>query len=152
MSIDLSGFVRKRTTMKLGGQDFVFTQLTLGDFAKFRLRTIEIKNENKKKRRQEIIEEAQAIGGIDNSAILEKLDRPISDDEIEAEMDTVEGLGYMAFLSLKYKHPDITEEDVSTILTVQNLGEVATAIMGTVDGTKKKITRQPMKKKKKKKK
>ena len=38
MAIGLDGFVRKKTKIEIGTKEFTFTELSLADFAEFRVR------------------------------------------------------------------------------------------------------------------
>jgi len=145
MAIDLSGFVRATKTVRLGGKDFVFTQISLNDFALFRRRVIEQRKEQQKQRRKELLGQAKELGEINNvMELLREIEKMPSDAEIEAEMETLEGMGYLAYLSLKYKYPEITEEEVMSLLTISDIPAVAEAIMGPAaarqdkDGNEKK--------------
>jgi len=131
MAIDLSGFVRATKTVRLGGKDFVFTQISLNDFALFRRRVIEQRKEQQKQRRKELLGQAKELGEINNvMELLREIEKMQSDAEVEAEMETLEGMGYLAYLSLKYKYPEITEEEVMSLLTISDIPAVAEAIMG----------------------
>lgn len=147
MSINLEGFTRKKKKITLGGKEFVFSELSLLDFVKFRARIIEQRDETKGKRRERLIAEAEKIGGIDPLKLLEQLDKPPTDEEIEAEMETFDGLGYLAYLSLKYAYPEITIEDVMSIVSIDNIEQIASVIGGGIKDTKKKRVRKPIKKK-----
>jgi len=127
--INLEGYVRKHTTIKLGGKDFVFSELSISDFAQFQAKIVKEQEKTRDKRRERLIAEAEKIGGIDPLKILEQLDKPITDEDIEAEMDTVEGMGYLIYLSLKYSLPGITEEQVGEIVGISNLEEITAAIV-----------------------
>lgn len=142
--INLEGYVRKHTKIEIGGKELIFSELSISDFAKFRARIVTEREKTKDKRRERLIAEAKKIGGIDPLKILEQLDKPITDDDIEAEMDTVEGMGYLIYLSLKYSHSEITEEQVAEIIGISDLEEITAAIVPVPD-TKKKRTRRPIK-------
>ena len=134
--LNLEGYVRKRTPLTLGGKEFTFSELTLGDMAQFRARVVANKEAAREKRRERIIKDAQALGGIDATDILERLDKPPTDDEVEAEAETVEGVIFLATLSLKYHHPEITEEQVASIIGVGDTEKVVQAMLPPV-GEKK---------------
>lgn len=142
--INLEGYVRKHTKIEIGGKELVFSELTISDFAQFRARTVKEREKTKDKRRGRLIAEAEKIGGIDPLKLLEQLDKPITDEDIEAEMDTVEGMGYLVYLSLKYSHPEITEEQVVEIICISDLEKITAAIVPMPE-TKKKRTRKPVK-------
>ena len=144
--INLEGYVRKHKTIKLGGKDFVFSELSISDFAKFRTRIVDEREKTKDKRRERLIAEAEKIGGIDPLKLLAQLDRPVSDEDIEAEMDTIEGMGYLVYLSLKYHYPDMTSEEAMALVGIGDLEEIAAIIVPAPD-VKKKRTRTLIKKK-----
>jgi len=146
MSINLEGYTRLRKTIKLGGKDFVFSELSLSDFAQFRGWVIEQREKNKDKRRERLIEEAKKIGGIDPLKLLEQLDKPLSDDEVEMEMETVDGMGYLAYLSLKYHYPEVTLENAMVLITIEKIPEVAEVITGEMkmeEPKKKRVIAKP---------
>lgn len=142
--INLEGYVRKHTKIKIGGKEFVFSELSISDFAQFRARVAKQREKTKDKRRERLIEDAKKIGDIDPLKLLEKLDEPITDEDVEAEMDTIEGMGYLIYLSLKYKHPEITEEQVADIVSISDLEDITAAIVPMPD-VKKKRARTPRK-------
>jgi len=146
MAIDLSGFVRATKTVKLGGKDFVFTQISLNDFALFRRRVIENRRKLQKQKRKELLEQAKELGEVNILEIIKEFERMPTDAEIEAEMETLEGMGYLAYLSLKYKYPEITEDEVMSLLTISDIPAVAEAIMGPSykdrEGAEKKVVKE----------
>jgi len=130
MGIKLDGYVRRRKEIELGGKKWTFSELSLSDFAQFRAWLIERREENKDKRRSRLIEEAKKIGGIDPLKLLEQLNKPLTDDEVEMEMETVDGMGYLAYLSLKYHYPEVTLENAMQLITIEKIPEVAIVITG----------------------
>lgn len=143
----LDSFIRKTKRIELGGKNFVFTELTLKDFGMFRAWLQERQKKANAERRRELIEEAQKIGNIEPLKLLEHLDKPLSEEQVEAEMDTVEGMGYLAWLSLRYKHNDIEQGEVMEMLTIEKIPAIADVIAGGITEDKKKRPRQPIKKK-----
>ena len=138
MSVNLEGFTRKRTNIELGGITWLFSELSLADFAKFRTWLLDKRKKYNAEKRRQIIEEAKQIGEIDPLKLLEHLDKPLTDEEMELEMETFEGVGYMAYLSLKYKFPEITLEDALQIISVDKIPEITEAMIGSIGKDKKK--------------
>jgi hypothetical protein len=141
MSINLEGFVRRKTKINLGGKDWTFTELSLADFASFRARMVKDRKAALAEKRAQLIEEAKGIGNIDPLKLLEHLDKPVTDDEMDAEMETVEGVGFMAYLSLKYTYPEVTEDDALRIVSIEKIGEIVGAMIGVIETDKKKPKR-----------
>ena len=128
MSIDLSGYVTEEIEVKLGGKKFWFSHLTLTDLGLMRKRVKEQKKANNKQRREEILAEAKAGGDIDALELLKYLDRPLTEAEIEEMMEAFESVSYMCFLSLKHHYKDITEEEVASLITQNDLFAVIEAL------------------------
>lgn len=147
MTMDLSGFVQRKTKIEIGTKQFTFTELTLADLAEFRAELSKEREEHNIKRRKRIIEEAPKIGTIDPLELLKYVDAPITEEELEAEMETTQGIGLLAYLSLKYHHQGISREQVMSIITPNNLQEITKAMFitnGEVEDTKKKRPRKPL--------
>ncbi len=144
----LEGYVRKTRIIKLGGKDFKFSELSLGDLARFRARIVEQREATRQERKSKLIKDAKDIEGITPEMILDLLEKPISDEEIEAEMETIDGLGFLAYLSLKYALPEITLEEVLQMVTLETIEPISEIL---ISGDKKKLptkrARQPIKKK-----
>lgn len=138
MSINLEGFIRQKTKVKLGGKDWLFTELSLSDFAQLRVKMVRERKANLAERRKQLIEEAKGIGEIDPLKLLEHLDKPVTDEDMDAEMETVEGLGFMAYLSLKYHYPEVTEEDALKMVSIDKIEEITKAMIGDLPEDKKK--------------
>ncbi len=138
MSINLEGFIRRKTKVNLGGKDWLFTELSLSDFAQLRAKMVKDRNAILAEKRKQLIEEAKGIGDIDPLKLLEHLDKPVTDDEMDAEMETVEGVGFMAYLSLKYHYPEVTEEDALKMASIEKIGEIVSAMIGEIKADKKK--------------
>lgn len=137
MAINLEGFVRKHKEIEIGKKKWVFSELTIADFAKFTARIVRGREKTRDERRNRLIEDAKKIGDVDPMKLLEKLDKPPTDEEIEAEMDTVEGMGYMIYLSLKYHYPEIKEEEAIALVGIGDIEEITSAILPVVEGKKK---------------
>ncbi len=149
MSSLLESYKRRTKEIEIGGKKLIFSQLSLADFGliKGRLRK-EMKNSFADKK-EKLIENAKILGITDKDPmrILEKLEEEPSDDNVFKRMEEVQHLAYAAFLSLKYKYPDIKEEEVSQLLTLENAIEIVDVLF-IPDGekkTKKKRTRKKVK-------
>ena len=138
MSINLEGFVRRKTEIKLGGKKWTFTELSLSDFAQFRAKMVKERKVYLAERRKEIIEEAKSIGEVETLKLMEHLEKPVTDEEIDAHLESVEGVGFLAYLSLKYHYPEVTEDDALRMISIENLKEVTEAMIGEIESDKKK--------------
>jgi len=96
--------------------------------AKFRAFLSDKKKAYNQDRRERIIADAARIGNIDPMELLKFADSNISQDEVEAEMESVEGISYLAYLSLKYKYPEISIEQAADIITPLNLEKITAAM------------------------
>jgi len=128
MSMNLSGFVHKKTPLTIGTEEFIFTELTLGDMAEFKAHLINDRKKLNVERRGRLMKDAESIEGIDPLELLKLTDTSISEEEVEAETETVEGIGYLAYLSLRYAHPEISVENVMEIITPNILDDVTPAL------------------------
>jgi len=138
MSINLEGFIRRKTNVNLGGKDWIFTELSLADFARLRAKMVKERKEHLAERRKQLIEEAKGIGDIDPLKLLEHLDKPVTDEDMDAEMETVGGCGFMAYLSLKYAYPEATEEDALKMVSIDKIEQIVGAMIGGLSEDKKK--------------
>jgi hypothetical protein len=138
MSINLEGFVRRKTTIRLGGKDWVFTELSLSDLAHFRAEIADKRKIGLAEKRKQLIEEAKGLGNIDPLKLLEHLDKPITDEDMDNEMESIEGVGFLAYLSLKYHYPEATKEDALKIVSIEKIEEICNAMMGGLADDKKK--------------
>ncbi len=146
MAIGLDGFVRKKTKIEIGTKEFTFTELSLADFAEFRVRIQGQRDEFNQQRRQRLIEDAKKLDGIDSMELLKFADKSLTEDEIEAEMETSEGLGYLVYLSLRYEHQGIEIKQAMEITTMSEIEKISDAMFPSLgDESKKKRTRQPVK-------
>lgn len=136
MTIELDGFVRKRTKIKLGTKEFTFSELSIADLAEFRAHLQSEREAQNKKRRQQLIDTATQIGSINPMELLKYVDNPLTDEEFEDEMDSTGGIIFMAYLSLRYHHEGIDKNQVATILTPSVIDDVTKAMlpMSVVDG------------------
>ena len=138
MSINLEGFVRRHTKVKLGGKEWTFTELSLADFAQFRAKMAKERKAYLAERRKEIIEEAKQIGEVETLKLLEHLDKPVTEEEIDARMESAEGIGFLIYLSLKYNYQEITEDDALTMVNIDKVAEITEAMFGEQDKKKPK--------------
>ena len=138
MSINLEGFIRRKTKVKLGGKDWTFTELSLADFARLRAKMVKERKANLAERRKQLIEEAKGIGDIDPLKLLEHLDKPVTDEDMDAEMETVEGVAFMAYLSLKYVYPEATKENALEMVSIDKIEDIVEAMIGGLSEGKKK--------------
>ena len=138
MSINLEGFIRRKTTIKLGKKEWVFTELSLADFAQFRAKMVKERKVILAERRKELIAEAKEIGEVETLKLLDHLNKPVTDEDMDAEMESVEGVGFLAYLSLKYHYPEVTPEDAMSMISIDNIGEVTGAMIGSIVDDKKK--------------
>ena len=154
MSMNLDGFVQKRTVITIGTKEFTFTELTIADYAELKAHLTAERENLCEKRRQRLIQDAAKIGSVDTMELLKLTDSTISEDELEAHAYTVEGIGFLAFLSLRHEHIEISRDQVMQIVTLESIDEITAAMfpMNQSEKAKKKLRpRQPIMKKKKKK-
>lgn len=138
MAIGLDGFVRKKTNVTIGSKEFTFTELSLADLAEFRAHLQEKRDKFNQQRRQRLIEDAQKIGNIDSMELLKYADKPLTEAEIEAETETTEGLGYLAYLSLRYEHTGIEIKQVMSIVNINSIPLITDALFPPLDEQAKK--------------
>ncbi len=69
---------------------------------------------------------------------MEHLDKPVTDEDMDAEMETVGGCGFMAYLSLKYAYPEVAEEDALKMVSINKIEEIVEAMIGGLSEDKKK--------------
>jgi hypothetical protein len=133
--MDLSGFVPKKTEIKIGTIDFTFTELNIADLAEFQADTKKKRDEANEARRKRLLSYELEI---DPEKLLAIVDKPMTDEELEAEMETIEGVALLAYLSLRKTHEGISREQVSNIITPSNIEEITKAMMPTIDKKKPK--------------
>ena len=154
MGIDLSSLKRKTTTVKLAGKDWTFTQITMGDFMTFIDDVKQRKEKERQKRKDALIKEAKDLSDVEAfkdkinpTSLLSDLNKPITDDEAFDDMQTIRGLIYLAFLSLKHKYPEVTFEDVQEMVSMDKVEAITVASLGDIakgkgDDKKKPRTRK----------
>ena len=133
MAIDLTGYVRKTTKVNIGSEEFIFVELNLADMAEFRAHVKDKRRKINDERRKRLIADAAKIGGIDPAELLKITDTPVTEEEFQAESETIEGLGHLAYLSLKYKHPGIALNQVMQLITPNVLDKVTDAMFPELD-------------------
>ena len=121
MSMNLSGFVRKQTKITIGSTEFIFTELSIADYAKLKVHLVEEHEKTSRERRKRLLEDAKEIGQVDALELLKLTDIKVSEEELEEKAYTVEGIGFLAYLSLSYKHPDICEAQAMKIVTLEGI-------------------------------
>jgi len=143
MTINLGGFVRKKTTIVMGTEEFTFTELNLADLAEFRAHLAQQREELCEKRRIRLIEDASRIKNINAVDLLKVTDSTISEEEVEAQTYTVEGIGYLAYLSLRYSHSGINLKQVMNIITLEHIEAITKAMfpVDKADEIKKKLAK-----------
>ena len=134
--MNLDGMIRHKREVELCGKGFTFTELSLRDLAQFSSWVKDQRNKSRQERKKRILEDAKEME-LSPEKLLAELEKPITEEDVESEMNTIEGLGQLAYLSLKYAYPDITYEDVMKMLSIQDVGKI-TFIMGGTDDTSKK--------------
>ncbi|MCP4567641.1 MAG: hypothetical protein GY841_08685 [FCB group bacterium] len=111
--------------IELGGKVYKASELTLGDLADF-------EEWVGAERRRHVIESARGMQ-IKPRDILEAANKPISKTEIDDEMEKVTGARYLLWLVLR-RHNDVCLTDLSELVTMSNLEEVLSVILGTHEG------------------
>ena len=134
MTMDLSGYVPKKTTIKIGTREFIFTEISIFDLALFKAYLMGQREALNAKRRERLLKDAQGIGNIDPLELLKYTDSSVSEEEFAAEMESIEGVGYLAYLSLKYHYPEINKEQAAQIVTPATLEQVTKAMFPPIKG------------------
>ena len=137
MSMNLDGFVKKKTKMAIGTKEFIFTELSIGDLCAFQAEMQRKREVFNVQRRERIIEDSKRVGGVDPLELLKFVDKPLTAEEVDAEMETFDGLCYLAYLSLKYANPEVTTDDVKSIITPSLSEAITGAMFPPVDDDKK---------------
>ncbi len=148
MTLKLDGFVRKSKVIKIGTKDWKFTEISLADLAEFKGFLTEQRKKINDERRARLIEDAGKIENIDAMELLKLTDSAISEEELEDEMETIAGLGFLAYLSLRYAHTGIDQEQAMQIVTPGHIDEITEAMFPNPEkrpdapGSKKKGTKE----------
>ena len=143
MSNLLESYVRKTKVIEMGGKKLKFSQLSLIDFGRIKARLRKEMQEEADVKKEKLIANAKRLGDIDPMTLLEKLEVEPSDDDVFERMEEVKHLAFAAYLSLKYRYPDISEEEVGSLLSLDTIEEV----VGILFISDQKKTKPPMKRK-----
>lgn len=111
----------EKKTIKIGGTRFVFSELTVEDLTLIRNRIKKAKEAERKKIQDRQMATAEKLGDIDPLKLLEYLDKPVLDAEIDEGMDSLDSVAYGIYLGIAKKHPEITEEKIKQLLTPREL-------------------------------
>jgi hypothetical protein len=90
-------------------------------------------------RRKTLIEIAKQIGNIDPLELLKLVNSDISDDEFDAQMATIEGVGFLAWRSLKYKYDSASLQQALDLITPQYVDQIQNALF-PIENKKKVLT------------
>lgn len=137
MTIDLTGFVQRKTKLILGTKEFTFTELTIADLAEFRAEMQTKRDAFNQERRHRLIEDAKKIGNIDSFELLKYADKPLTEDEVDDEMESISGIAYLAYLSLRYAHTGISREQVDKIVSLSAMADISKAMFPPLEDEKK---------------
>ena len=128
--MDMTGFVRKTKKVTYGDRELTFAELKLVDWVLLKQHVQVIRDEQQAKKRKQLIEMAKEIGDIDSMKLLEYVDQPVTEDELDEMVSTLDGMGFMVYRSLKYAHPDITLEQAQTIADTDTVVMVTEIMFG----------------------
>ncbi len=137
MAIDLSGFVPRRKVIKIGTKDFTFSELSIGDLATFEAEMKQQREDANEKRRQRLLGYDVKI---EPEKLLELIDKPLTEEELEAQMETVAGMASLAYFSLCKVHDGISREQAAEIVTMDSLEEITSFLFPQKDIKKKPTT------------
>lgn len=118
-------------TFVIDGKKITFSPLTVEDMTLIRGRIKKKKKAERKEIQERQMATAEKLGGIEPLQLLEYLDKPVQEGEIDEGMDSFESLAYAAYLGAKKKHPDITEQSIKQFLTPDDLIAVSEIISPT---------------------
>ncbi len=135
MTMDLSGFVPRTKVITIGTKEFTFSELSIGDLATFEAEMKQQREDVNEKRRQRLLGYDVKI---EPEKLLELIDKPLTEEELEAEMETVAGMGSLAYFSLRKVHDGISREQAAMIVTMDSLEEITSFLFP--DKAKKKPT------------
>lgn len=93
------------------------------------------------------MEDAKTIGDINQMELLKLTDNTLTEDEIDAQMETVEGIGLLAYLSLRYAHIGISKEQVMGIVLPSRIEEIMAAMFPAIKKKPENLIRKPAKRK-----
>ncbi len=113
------------TEVELDGKKYKIGKLTIGDFADF-------EEHVRAQREDKIIATAKRLYG-DNipQTVFDKALAPPTDAELEAQQGSVSGIGFLLWCALKKYHPDMTQEETSAMIGLDDLPALTKAMMPT---------------------
>lgn len=139
MTIDLGKLHFRRAVVELGGKDWTFEELNMADLAEFRAETKKAREEYMLTRRQRLIEDAKKIEDIPPMDLLKYIDQPMTEHELDdAALETIDGLAFMAYLSLRKNHTGINRQQVMTLITPEKVMDVMLTILPSTNGESEK--------------
>lgn len=111
--------------VKLGGKTYKIGKLTIGDFADF-------EEYVRAQREDKIIATAKKLYG-DNipQAVFDKALAPPTDAEIEAQQGSISGIGFLLWRAIVKYNPNMTQEETSAMIGLDDLPALTKAIMPT---------------------
>jgi hypothetical protein len=132
----LESFVRKTTEIPLGGAKYKFAALTVRDWAKFKLHIKEQREKELEKKREQLLELAAKIKDLDPEKLLDRLQVTVTDEDAEAAIETFDGFGYAGWLSLLHNYKDIKPDEVSDMISIEDMPAISEAIVARPDKKK----------------
>lgn len=136
--MELSSFKKRETFIKIGEQEYIFTEVSIKDLISFKAYLVEKKKEVNKSRKKDLVAIAKEIGNIDSLELLKLINLDISDAEFDEQMASIEGVGYLAWLSLKYKYENVLLDQALSLITSQYIDQIQEALFPE-DPIKKKL-------------
>jgi hypothetical protein len=130
-------------TIKLGDKEYTLSALTLNDYAA-------VENDMKEAERKELVKLTEGMGFSPTERV-EYIGEKLAKIDIVTAMSSQSkrSIVFLAYHSIKRKHPDIEYDDVASHMTVDKMTEIAgnvSIIMGTsskkAKGRAKKATRK----------
>ena len=109
--------------IELDGKTYRIGKLTLGDFADF-------EEWVRQQREDKILSTARKVYGDDMPAsVFEKVVAPATDEEIEQQQGSVSGVRFLLWRALSKYSPNITLDEVSAMVTLDDLSKISKVIM-----------------------
>ena len=119
---DLTRMAAKAVTMTVGGEEYSFSPLTLDDFAEFEAW---LKGDKLK----------CALNALGDSAtsdervqVVTTMTDEVSQLEVGKASSSMRGVRQMLWYSLRKKHPDMTREEASALVNLDNLAEMTALV------------------------
>ena len=135
--MEFSAFEKKKTVIKIGEKEYTFKEISIRDLVSFKNYLIGKKKEANKSRQEEILSLAKSLENVDSMQLLKLLDSSISDSEFDEQMATIEGIGYLAWQSLKYTYDNVTLDNVMDMITPEHINEIQEALFPSDENKKK---------------